>query len=215
MNVFYIESFYSLSDSKQNYFFDFCVKEGRDSNEPAATNMIRLPHTLTETNRFFVDGDFFILYDNGNIIGCGGVYESDFCNKFVLAGVRTWMTKAYRNKSLVRQHLLPAHKQWSLQNNYSAVGLSFNDYNANIIQTFKRKRLGETVKQMPPRKKHHLFFTGIEEVEFSVTIKNTPQYVIYEKLDPHWEYNWEIIRSKQPSGSCTYQQHMMQQMPLV
>ena len=215
MNVFYVESFYSLSTSEQNRFFNFCVEESSDSDHPAAVNMARLQHTLTETNRFFVDGDFFILYDNGNVIGCGGVYESDFCNGFALAGVRTWMTKTYRNKSLVRQHLLPAHKQWSLKKGYIAVGLSFNDYNANIIHTFKRKRFRETIKQMPPRKRHHLFYNGIHEVGFPVTIKNTPQYVIYEKLDPHWEYNWELIRSKQPLDSCTYQQHMMQQTPLV
>lgn len=215
MSAFHVESFYSLSDSNQNLFFNFCTQEGSSSTDPAAVNMLRLKHTLTETNRFFVDGDFFVLYDNGSVIGCGGVYQSEFCREFALAGVRTWITKLYRNRSLVRQHLLPIHKLWCIKNKYSAVGLSFNDYNANIIQTFKRKRLGETVKQMPPRRGHHLFFTGLEEVMFPVTIKNTPQYVIYEKLDPHWEYDWELIRSKQPSGFCTYQQHMKQQMPSV
>lgn len=186
----------------QEDFFKFC-KEASLQNDPAAVNMWSddwpvqshtLPYILTNTNRYLSpNGEFFIILDNSKIIGCSGIYLSDFNSQIALAGCRTWINKEYRNKSLPREILLPAQKKWAQDCNASAVGLTFNEYNKNLINTWKRVRLGE---QRSPRESHHLFYSNFNEVDFSVTIQYTKQWVIYEKLDPTFNFDWTSIQCK-------------------
>jgi len=42
-----------------------------------------------------------------------------------------------------------------------------------------------------------LFYNGIKELDFPVTIQYTKQWVIYEQLDPEWTYDWSIIEHKE------------------
>ena len=99
--------------------------------------------------------------------------------------------KKYRNKSLPREILLPAQKKWAQDRNSGAIGLTFNDYNKNLIYAWKRKRLGEL---RTPRQSHHLFYNNFNEVDFPVTIQYTKQWIIYEKLDPTFNFDWSTIK---------------------
>lgn len=182
----------------------FCRLASLDTKQPAAENMWSddwknqshtLMHALLVQQRFSPEnGAFFVLYDNDEIVACSGIYKSDFCESLALAGCRTWINKEFRNKSIPRDIFLPAQKQWAIDNHYKAIALTFNDYNKNIIATFKRIRIGEAANRMHTRQPHHLFYSNFNEVNFLVTIKHTPQWVIYEQLDPNFMFNWESIR---------------------
>jgi GNAT superfamily N-acetyltransferase len=184
----------------QDQFFKFC-KETSLQDDPAAVNMwaddwqiksYTLPYLLINSNRFSKStGEFFLVMHRSELVGCSGVYFSDFNTKLALAGCRTWIQPAHRNKSLSRELLLPAQKKWAQDNNASAVGLTFNDYNKNLINTWKRTRLGEN---RLPRQPYHLFYNNFNEVDFPVIIQYTKQWVIYERLDSAFEFNWSTIK---------------------
>lgn len=180
--------------------FEFC-KEASLQNETAAVNMWAedwavkshtLPYILTNSNRYSGNnGEFFLIIYQSDIVGCGGVYFSEFDSRIALAGCRTWIQPTHRNKSLSRELLLPAQKKWAHDRNASVVGLTFNEYNKNLISTWKRTRLGEN---RMPRQPYHLFYNNFNEVEFPVMIQYTEQWVIYEKLDPTFNFDWSTIQ---------------------
>ena len=198
--TYYVSSFdYSNPDS----FFEFCKAASLEIDQPAAANMwhdnwidenYTLPYILFKDNRFKNSkGKFFILKHNELIIGCSGVYISDFSPQIGILGCRTWISNKYRNQSLVRDYLLPAQRSWAIDRNASVVGLTFNDYNKNLINTWKRVRLGEKRKVRQP---YHLFYNNFNEVDFPVTIQYTKQWIIYEKLDPNFDFDWISIQCK-------------------
>jgi len=153
-----------------------------------------LPYILEKTDRFnSANGEYHILYHGSKIVACGGVYISNFSSKIGIGGVRTWVDQKYRHHSLLREYLLPHHKKWCIDNNLSIVLLTFNDYNKNIIEIFKRRRLGEKVDRVLSREPHHLFYKNLIEVEFPVIIQYTKQWVIYEKLDKTFKFDWKTI----------------------
>lgn len=186
----------------EDQFFKFC-KEASLQDDPAAINMWAddwqsqahtLPYILVNSNRYSApNGEFFLVMHNSEIVGCSGIYFSEFNSSVALAGCRTWIISEHRNKSLPREVLLPAQKQWAQDRNVGVVGLTFNDYNKTLINTWKRIRLGEN---RSPRQAHHLFYSNFNEVDFPVTIQYTKQWIIYEKLDPNFDYNWTSIQCK-------------------
>ena len=117
-----------------------------------------------------------------------------FNNQIALAGVRTWVKNEYRHLSLNKEYLLVEHKKWCIGHDIKLIALSFNDYNKNIIEIFKRNRLGEKNERINKREPKNLFYNGIEEFEFPVIIQYTPQWVIYEKLDKNFNFNWESVK---------------------
>ncbi len=182
-------------------FLEFCKNASQDIDQPAAENMWHkewnnnphtLPFLLFKGFRFSPpNGEFFIIEDQGSIVGCSGIYTSEFSKDIAIAGCRTWITKEYRNKSLPREYLLPAQKEWAKKNNCKAIALTFNDYNKNIINTWKRIRAGE---RRSPRQPYHIFHNNFNEVEFPVTIQYTPQWVIYEILDNSFNFDWQTLK---------------------
>ena len=193
------------SDLNNNVeFFNFLKTESLEIDQPASINLWSddwvnnnhtLPYILTNTRRFDgVNGEFFILYDKDKIVACGGVYISDFNKDIAIAGVRTWINKDYRHLILNKDYLLVEHKKWATNNNIKMIALSFNEYNKNIIQIFKRNRLGEKPGRINSREPHHMFYSGLHEVNFPVIIQYTPQWVIYEKLNDTFDFNWESLR---------------------
>lgn len=110
----------TFSDSILEECFEFC-KLASLQDDPAAVNMWAedwkvkshtLPYILTNSTRYSGNnGEFFLVLYQSQIVGCGGVYFSDFDSKFALAGCRTWINSAHRNKSLPREILLPAQKK--------------------------------------------------------------------------------------------------------
>ena len=151
-----------------------------------------LPYILTKTNKYKGnEGAFYIVYHGKKVIACGGVSKLATNAFIALAGVRTWIATDYRHQSIARNYLLPKHKAWAIKNNCKQVALTFNDYNKNIITIWKRNRLGES---RSPREPRHMCYSNFNEVLFPVIIQYTPQWVIYEKLDTEWEFNWTLLK---------------------
>jgi len=192
--------FYELSTDKVIEFLDF-LKAQQTTDDPAWANMWddnwqyksnTLPYILTKTNKYKnSEGAFYLVYDDKKIVACGGVSKLATNAFIALAGTRTWIANEYRNQSIARNYLLPEHKAWAIKNNCKQVALTFNDYNKNIIAIWKRTRLGE---KRTPREPRHMFYSNFNEIEFPVTIQYTSQLVIYEKLDPEWKFNWQMIK---------------------
>jgi hypothetical protein len=199
-----VVSFYSLTDKEKRQFYNFCKKQSDEISQPAAANMWHddwrthpntLPYILEIESRFRTPlGDFNILKLGHKILACAGVYRSEFSKDIAVAGCRTWVSKEFRNSNLMREFILPAQKKWSIENNFKMLCLSFNEYNKNIIEVYKRRRLGETIDRINTKEPHHLFFTGLYTVDFPVNIQYTKQWVIYEKLDSAANFNWELIK---------------------
>ena len=191
-----------LTDNTE--FFNFLKAESLEVDQPASvnlwsedweTNVHTLTYILTNTKRFDgTNGEFYILYNDSKIVACGGVYISEFSKDIAIAGVRTWVKGEYRHLSLNKDYLLVEHKKWTISKNIKLLALSFNDYNKNIIQIFKRNRLGEKSGRINSREPHHIFYNGLHEVNFPVTIQYTPQWVIYEKLNDSFDFNWESLK---------------------
>jgi hypothetical protein len=199
-----VVSFYSLTDKEKQQFYNFCKQQSTEISQPAAINMWHddwkahsntLPYILEIESRFRNPlGDFNILKLGRKIVACAGVYQSEFSKDIAIAGCRTWVSKEFRNSNLMREFILPTQKKWSIENNFKMLCLSFNEYNKNIIEVYKRRRLGETIDRMNTKEQRHLFFTGLHIVDFPVTIQYTKQWVIYEKLDPSYNFDWSSIR---------------------
>jgi putative lipoic acid-binding regulatory protein len=199
---FYIQTYDNLSSIEKKSFLNFC-KSSYKENLPASKNMwglknnYSLPYLLNFTDRFSQPkGIFYILFDKNKVIGTSGTYISDFSNNISLAGVRTWIDKKYRHLNINKEYFLPIQKQWAIEKKIKIVALSFNEYNKNLIQVFKRSRLGEKSNRISTRQSRHLFFNGLCEVPFTVKIQNTEQWVIYEKLDNDFKFNWDQIKWK-------------------
>lgn len=192
-----------LNTIQRDIFFDFLKNAYEETTQPAHENMWSIDWTnnnstlmylLEKTTRFNHGGVYNIAFDNDIVVGCSGVYTSVFCPDLAIAGTRTWINKNYRNKSIARDILLPNEKKWAIDNNFKAIAISFNDYNKNISKIWKRVRFGE---QRNPRQPHHLFYNGVNELDFPVTIQYTKQWVIYEKLDPSFNFDWATIKCNQ------------------
>lgn len=192
--------FYKLSSKQIDNFFSF-LKSQQTTDDPAWTNMWddnwqdkanTLPYILTKTNKYKdAEGAFYIVYDRRNVVACGGVSKLATNAFIAVAGTRTWISEEYRNQHIARNYLLPEHKAWAIRNNCKQVAVTFNDYNKNIIAIWKRTRLGET---RSPREPRHMCYSNFNEVKFSVVIQYTPQWVIYEKLDIGWNFDWRILK---------------------
>ena len=182
-------------------FYKFLKEASKETTQPAHINMWHknwttqphtLPYILLNEDRFNMpSGQFFLLKKDNAIIGCSGVYISEFSSNVCIGGCRTWIAKEYRNNSLVRDYFLPVQKEWAIQNNIKSIALSFNQYNKNIINIWKRFRFGES---RTPRESRHIFFNDFNEVPFLVTVQYTPQWIIYEKLDPTFHFDWQNIK---------------------
>jgi hypothetical protein len=190
-----LKTYNSLSEIEKVQFEVYCHQQSK-LDDRAAENMSidfegGIISIIKNTSRFDgKNGEFFILFIDDNIAACSGVYTSEFSKLVALAGVRTWTTKKYRNLQLHRNILLPAEKAWAIKNNLKIVALSFNDYNKNLMVAPYRSRAGEGPIR---RTKKHLFFSNLNRVEFPVNIQNTKQWVLYEKIDPNWEFDWKSI----------------------
>lgn len=179
-------------------FLEFCKEESKGKS-PAAANMWvegweKIYDTILfilKNNSRFIEGKgkFFLLLDDNKIIGCSGIYISDFSPKVALAGTRTWINQKYRNLQLVKNLLLPAQKEWAIENQAEVIACSFNEYNKNLITLFTR---GQNIGTRGPK---HLFYKNFNKLDFLVTIQYVPQWVIFENLG-EFQFNWDSIRTK-------------------
>jgi hypothetical protein len=168
----------------RNRFFEFCHEVSKGP-EPAARNMAQVPQIISE--RYAEKGMFTVLFDEDKIIGCSGVYTSAFSPDVAILGSRSWLLKDYRNKSLVRDVLLPPQRQWALEMGRKVGALTFNWYNRNLRELFLRPIVKRT-----PRREHMLFSKNINVIDYPVLIQAVPQWVLYEKFT-EWDFDWSTI----------------------
>lgn len=192
-----------LDEKMKKNFLIFCEDASLDPYLPAAENMYSedwqnqehtLPFILEKTSRFDAPiGTFHVLTVNDNIVACAGVYRSDFDEDVAILGCRTWVHEYYRHRLFVRNYILPVQKKWAIENNCRVLAITFNDYNKNLIKTFQRLRMGENSERLGSRTDEHLFFKNMNVIEYPVLVKNTLQWVAYEKLTDY-DFDWESIK---------------------
>lgn len=197
----HITPYNQLTTHQKEKFFEFLKRAGSEITQPAHENMWAddwedknntILYLLEKTDRFSNGGVYNVLFDNEEVVAASGIYTSSFCNELAIAGTRTWIDKKYRNLSIAREYLLPTEKEWAIKNNFKAIAICFNDYNKNMPKIWKRIRLGES---RTPRQPHHIFYNGVNEVEYPVVIQYTNQWIMYEKLDQSFEFDWSSIKA--------------------
>lgn len=184
----------------QNRFFEFCKSAYKFKDDPAHVNMWKddwitrpetLPYVLLKSNKFSNGkGEFFVLEINGNIEAVAGIYRSEFDKFLSIGGIRSWVNEQFRGKFLIGRHIMPHQVSWAKSNGYKTIALTFNNYNKKLINYFVRSGLGIEKK----RNEHSLFYKGVNVLPYSLNIQNTEQWIIYDKLDPAYEPNWEKVR---------------------
>ena len=192
--------YYTLTSKERDAFIEFLKEASTETTQPSYINMDindwhnknnTLMYILEYTDRFKANGFYQIVFDGDKVVASSGAYVSDFSNDVAILGVRTWIHKDYRNKLITREQLLPTFKKWAIDHGFKAIALTFNDYNKNLIKLWHRTRLGES---RTPRENHHFGFNGVTELEFPVTIQYTKQWVLYEKLDPSFDFDWSLLK---------------------
>ena len=174
---------------------EFCKSQKDDSTvsnnmwtKDWRNNPATLPFILETNERFSNNcGMFHLLYDNENIIGCGGVYISDFSSRVAICGVRTWIDKKYRNLQYIKNYILVENKNWAVNKSVDTVALTFNYYNRNLMRLFIR---GQNIGT---RSDKHMFYKNFNIVDYPVIIRNVPQWVIYENLSD-FRFRWDSIK---------------------
>ena len=201
---FFLKEYRLLTPKEKENFFNFCRESSKEFGQPAAKNMwarntFVKPWTLgyrLEQSEDFIHphGNFYVLFEDQNVVACSGVYKSDFDDGIYIASVRSWIHPEYRNKLINKRFFLPEEKRWAVSMGAKIIALSFNDYNKNIIEIFRRNRLGETNSRIGKRLPQDLFYNNFNVLEFPVIIRGTKQWVCYETIDVDYEFDWQSIR---------------------
>lgn len=146
-----------------------------------------LPYILSYSDRFTSpNGKFYLLRDSDKIIGCAGVYKSSFSEKVAFLGVRSWVSKEYRMRQLVRNYLLPAQRDWAIEHGAEVVALSFNHYNKNLIKMFTKGQVLLT------RTEKHMFYKNFNALKYPVYVQGILQWIIFENLSDY-QFDWASI----------------------
>ena len=190
---------YKLEDVDKSELFEFAKKASTYKSDPASVNMWHnnwqdrpetFPYLVYLSKRFANDnGQFFVAKLDNEIIAVSGIQISPFDDYVALGGVRSWVNIEHRGKFIIGRHLLPLQKQWAIDKGCKTIALTFNHYNKNLINYFKRSGLGIQKKRNP----QSMFYTGVYEVPFTCDIQFTEQWVIYDKIQDY-NPNWEKIR---------------------
>lgn len=192
--------YYTLTSKERDAFVEFLKEASTETTQPAHINMDihdwhnknnTLMYILEYTDRFKNNGFYQVVFDGDKVVASDGAYASDFSSDVAILGTRTWIHKDYRNKLITREQLLPTSKKWAIEHGFKVIILTFNDYNKNLMKLWSRIRLGES---RTPRESHHFGFNGVTELEFPVTIQYTKQWVLYEKLDSSFDFDWSLLK---------------------
>lgn len=197
-----VKKYTELTSIELSCFWDTMESEFQTDSSSAMVNMYsKTWRTETNTLRYLLEvekkfsvGEYFVLFDNDLPVASGGIHFSEWTKDIAMGGIRTWVHTKHRNKLLVAEHILPACKAWSVENKCCAVTLTFNEYNKNLIRVFTRIRAGEKAGRISGRTPKNLFYNGAIIVDFPLEINYTKQWLIYEKLNNDFNFNWEEFR---------------------
>lgn len=203
--MFKIKEYSKLSSLEKEKFHDTLRSQVElDIKSSAMKNMYshtwRIePHTLRyllEIDNVFAKdhGTYYVLLKDDKFVASGGVHFSKWSDSIAMGGIRTWVHTDYRNKFLAADYILPACKKWSTKNKCSIITLTFNEYNKNLIKTWTRIRAGENKTRIRKRKSKHIFYNNLIVVDFPLEINYTKQWLIYEKLNNEFLFNWEEFK---------------------
>lgn len=110
------------------------LKECDTSDDPAAVNMQWqepagfLYNVKTKQRWCRGQGQIFLILDQDRPVAISCVEFPERSYSWAVAGVRTWITPAYRSRQLAN-FFLNKHLQWAAQQNCNFMLLTFNDYN--------------------------------------------------------------------------------------
>ena len=203
--MFKIKEYSKLSSlEKESFHTTLKSQLELDTKSPAMENMYStswrtesntLRYLLEVDNVFAKDcGAYYVLLDDDKFVASGGVYFSEWSSSIAMGGIRTWVHIDYRNKFLAADYILPACKKWAVKNDCGIITLTFNDYNKNLIKTWTRIRAGENKTRIRRRKSKHIFYNNLIVIDFPLEINYTKQWLIYEKLDNDFNFNWEEFK---------------------
>ena len=200
--MYEIKEYSNLTKSELKIFWATIEQECVKDTGPAMVNMHssnwRIEQNtlryILEVEERFEQGKYFILFDDKLPVASAGVYFSEWTDDIAMAGIRTWAHTEHRNKLLVAEYILPACKEWAIDNNCQAITLTFNDYNKNLIKVCIRTRAGESATRISGRTPRRLFYNGANVLDFPLEINYTKQWLIYEKLDNDFNFDWEEFK---------------------
>lgn len=190
---------FDSADFKET-FFNFCKAAFKEKDQPAHSNMWddnwrtnnnTLLYHLFVSKRLCCDsGETFVLMQEKEILAVSSIYISPFDENVAIGGVRSWVVNEFRGKFVIGRHLLPLQLAWSKNKKIKTIALTFNDYNRDLINYFKRSGFGIKKNRNP----NSLFYNGLYEVEFPINLQYTKQWAIYHKIDETYEPDWEKIK---------------------
>jgi len=191
---------YKLEDYPMQDILKFAERASYYKEDPASVNMWHrhwhdrpetLPYLIFCSERFANgNGQFFVTTFDDKLVAISGIQVSPFSKEIALGGVRSWVNPELRGRFVIGRHLLPLQKQWAIDNGIKAICLTFNSYNKKLINYFKRSGLGIKKNRNP----NSMFFNGVHEVPHTCNIQYTEQWVIYDKIDLDFEFDWSKIK---------------------
>lgn len=100
-----------------------------------ATNKIRWTKGL---------GQIDFLLDSNKIVGVSAVELSSTSTAFGSGGNRCWLLPKYRSNNEITKYLLASNLQWSVEQSFTGMILTFNSYNKWIYDTVKKRIKGKS-----------------------------------------------------------------------
>lgn len=159
----------------------FCKLSDNDES-PAARNLTwhdwqnnlgSLMYTLVHGKRYDEgQGQFNLLYKDGLPIASSGCYVSDWSDKVLVMGARTWTSPDHRNTWWHGDYLLPMQVDVAKRLNCKAVVFTFNDYNSWLLKFINRASKGKAVTF---GYKHSDFYKDFIVYDKGYNVKHTKQ----------------------------------------
>lgn len=167
---------------------EFCTAADQDSSIAARNlewtnweeNPGSLMHTLVIQKRYDPPGGMFdLVMVNGEPVACSGCYLSDWSDRVLVMGVRTWTKPNARNTWWHGDLLLPRQIELAKELDCAAAVMSFNEYNDWLEKFLKRIASGKAVTL---GYKHPDFYKDFVFLDGFYKIKHTKQTVAAKLL---------------------------------
>lgn len=192
-----------FGDEHVRDIIEFCRTITANPNSAADKNMEvddyqNKPHTLLYTllveKRFAENkGIFNLLYLDDRLISLSGAYKSDFDQRAVIGGVRTYTLPEIRNDFYHSEHILPAQIDWARSQNAEVFCLTFNEYNTWLAKFVERAAKGKATvlgRAVPSS------LLGFERHPNLVNIKSTKQILLKKYLINNCAVNFHSIEEQ-------------------